>query len=64
MFRAPAPNLLWVSDFAYVSMWQSFIYVVFVVDTFADRIVGPLSADLAMPNRLPVNGTGLTVRQS
>jgi putative transposase len=39
-FRAPAPNLLWVSDFTYVSTWQGFIYVAFVIDTFADRIVG------------------------
>ena len=40
VFRAPAPNLLWVSDFTYVSTWQGFIYVAFVIDTFADRIVG------------------------
>jgi putative transposase len=39
-FRAPAPNTLWVSDFTYVSTWQGFIYVAFVIDTFADRIVG------------------------
>ena len=64
MFRAPAPNLLWVGDFTYVSTWQGFIYVAFVIDTFADRIVGPLSADLAMPNRLPVNGTGLAIRRN
>ena len=40
VFRAPAPNLLWVSDFTYVSTWQGFVYVAFVIDTFADRIVG------------------------
>lgn len=39
-FRAPAPNMLWVSDFTYVSTWQGFIYVAFVIDTFANRIVG------------------------
>ena len=39
-FRAPAPNMLWVSDFTYVSTWQGFVYVAFVIDTFADRIVG------------------------
>ena len=39
-FRAPAPNTLWVSDFTYVSTWQGFVYVAFVIDTFADRIVG------------------------
>ena len=40
VFRAPARNLLWVSDFTYVSTWQGFVYVAFVNDTFADRIVG------------------------
>jgi putative transposase len=37
-FRAPAPNLLWVSDFTYVSTWQGFAYVAFVIDAFARRI--------------------------
>ncbi len=39
-FRAPAPNLLWVSDFTYVSTWAGFVYVAFVIDAFANRIVG------------------------
>lgn len=39
-FRAPAPNRLWVSDFTYVSTWQGFVYVAFVIDTYAERIVG------------------------
>ncbi len=39
-FKAPAPNLLWVSDFRYVSTWYCFFYIVFVIDTFADRSVG------------------------
>ncbi len=39
-FRAPTPNMLWVSDFTYVSTWQGFVYVAFVTDTFANRIVG------------------------
>lgn len=39
-FRAVAPNCLWVSDFTYVSTWQGFVYVAFVIDTFANRIVG------------------------
>lgn len=39
-FRAPAPNCLWVSDFTYVATWQGFVYVAFVIDTFARRIVG------------------------
>ena len=39
-FRATMPNQLWVSDFTYVSTWQGFVYVAFVIDTFANRIVG------------------------
>jgi putative transposase len=39
-FRAERPNALWVSDFTYVSTWQGFIYVAFVIDVFARRIVG------------------------
>ena len=39
-FRAPAPNMLWVSDFTYVATWAGFVYVAFVIDTFARRIVG------------------------
>ena len=38
-FRAPAPNMLWVSNFTYVSTWQGFVYVAFIIDTFADKIV-------------------------
>jgi putative transposase len=39
-FRAPAPNRLWLSDFTYVSTWQGFAYVAFIIDAFARRIVG------------------------
>ena len=39
-FRAPAPNMLWVSDFTDVSTWQGFVCVAFIIDTFADKIVG------------------------
>lgn len=39
-FRAPALNVLWVSDFTYVATWQGFAYVAFVIDVFARRIVG------------------------
>jgi transposase InsO family protein len=39
-FKAPAPNVLWVSDFTYVSTWQGFVYVAFVIDVFARTIVG------------------------
>ena len=39
-FHAPRPNALWVSDFTYVSTWAGFVYVAFVIDTYARRIVG------------------------
>jgi putative transposase len=39
-FLAPRPNLLWVSDFIYVATWQGFVYIAFVIDAFARRIVG------------------------
>src|SRR5687768_1071745 len=39
-FRAPQPNVLWVSDFTYVATWTGFVYVAFVIDAFARRIVG------------------------
>ena len=39
-FRAPRPNVLWVSDFTYVATWTGFVYVAFVVDAYARRIVG------------------------
>jgi len=39
-FQAPRPNQLWVSDFTYVATCQGFVYVAFVIDTFARRIVG------------------------
>lgn len=39
-FYAPRPNALWVSDFTYVSTWAGFVYVAFVIDTYARRIVG------------------------
>ncbi|NKE45256.1 IS3 family transposase [Roseomonas frigidaquae] len=70
-FLAPRPNLLWVSDFTYVATWQGFVYVAFVIDTFARRIVGwrvsrtahagfVLDAlEQALHDRRPVQGTGL-----
>ena len=39
-FKAPAPDRLWVSDFTYVATWQGFVYVAFVIDAYARRIVG------------------------
>jgi putative transposase len=39
-FRATRPNQLWVSDFTYIATWAGFVYVAFVIDVFARRIVG------------------------
>jgi transposase InsO family protein len=39
-FKADRPNALWVSDFTYVSTWQGWVYVAFIIDVFARRIVG------------------------
>ncbi|SLN72274.1 IS2 transposase TnpB [Limimaricola soesokkakensis] len=70
-FRAPAPNRLWVSDFTYVATWQGFVYVAFVLNACARRIVGwrvsrtahtsfVLDAlEQAVQQRRPVKGTGL-----
>ena len=70
-FRAPQPNVLWVSDFTYVATWTGFVYVAFVIDAFARRIVGwrvsrtaqasfVLDAlEQALHERRPVQGAGL-----
>ena len=52
-FTATQPNQLWVSDFPYVATWRGFMYVAFVIDVFARRIVGwrasaSLRTDLAL----------------
>ena len=39
-FTADRPNQLWVSDFTYVSTWQGWLFVAFIIDVFARRIVG------------------------
>jgi transposase InsO family protein len=40
VFKAQRPNQLWVSDFTYVSTWQGWLYVAFIIDVFARCIVG------------------------
>jgi putative transposase len=52
-FFAQRPNALWVSDLTYVATWRGFVYVAFVIDVFARRIVGwrvstSLRSDLAL----------------
>jgi transposase InsO family protein len=39
-FQASRPNQLWVADFTYVATWTGFVYVAFVIDVFARRIIG------------------------
>jgi hypothetical protein len=39
-FQATRPNELWVGDFTYVATWAGFVYVAFVIDVFARRIIG------------------------
>jgi transposase InsO family protein len=47
-FTATRPNQLWVADLTYVATWRGFVYVAFVIDVFARRIVGwRVSASLA-----------------
>ena len=70
-FRAPRPNVLWVPDFTYVATWAGFVYVAFVIDAYARRIIGwrvsrsahagfVLDAlEQALHDRKPVSGSGL-----
>ena len=70
-FKAPRPNTLWVSDFTYVATWVGFVYVAFVIDAFARRIVGWRASrtahagfvldalEQALHERRPLQGAGL-----
>jgi putative transposase len=70
-FHAAAPNRLWVSDFTYVATWAGFVYVAFVIDIYARRIVGWRASrtahagfvldalEQAVHDRRPAKGTGL-----
>jgi transposase InsO family protein len=70
-FKAARPNVLWVSDFTYVATWAGFVYVAFVIDAYARRIVGwrvsrsahagfVLDAlEQALHDRNPLSGSGL-----
>lgn len=70
-FHCSAPNMLRVSDFTCVATWTGFVYVAFVIDTYARRIVGwrvsrtahaafVLDAlEQALDDRRPVQGGGL-----
>jgi putative transposase len=70
-FKAPKPNVLWLSDFTYVATRTGFVYVAFVIDAYARRIVGwraPRTAhasfvldalEQALHDRRPVHRGGL-----
>jgi putative transposase len=70
-FKADAPNQLWVSDFTYVSTWMGMVYVAFVIDVFARKIVGWRVSTSMTPSfvldalnqavcqRCPTEGSGL-----
>jgi len=59
VFTADAPNRVWITDFTYVKTWAGFVYVAFIVDVFAQRIVAwhastSKATDLVMiPLRIP-----------
>ena len=40
LLAVSAANMLWVSDFTYVATWKGFVYVTFVIDAYARKIVG------------------------
>lgn len=70
-FRGSRPTVLWGSDFTYVATWQGFVYVAFIIDAYARRIVGwrvsrsahagfVLDAlEQALHDRKPISGSGL-----
>ena len=70
-FHAPAPDRLWLADFTYVATWTGFVYVAFVIDAYARRIVGwrasrtahadfvPDALEQALHDRRPASRGGL-----
>ena len=52
-FAAVRPNELWVAHLTYVATWRGLVFVAFVIDAFARRIVGwrvssSLRSDIAL----------------
>src|SRR5690554_2497003 len=62
-FHADRPNQLWVSDFTYVSTWQGWLYVAFVVDVFARRMRW-LAGEQQHANRLRSGCPGASAARS
>ena len=63
-FQTARPNALWVLDFTYVATWQGFVYVPFVIDVFARRIVGWRVSRSAQTGFVLQNGCGRCFRRS
>ena len=59
-FDVSAPNRLWVADFAYVPTWAGMVYVAFVIDAYARRIVG-WRADTTMRTSLVLDALEMAI---
>ena len=62
LFMADRPNKLWVSDFTYVPTWSGTVYVAFVIDVFARRIVG-WRASTSMKTQFVLDALDQAIRQ-
>jgi transposase InsO family protein len=62
-FTVSRPNALWVADLTYVATWRGVVYVAFVIDAFARRIVGwRVSSSLRSDIALDALEQGVTVK--
>lgn len=59
-FDPPAPNMLWVADFTYCQTWSGTVYVAFVIDAYARRIVG-WKADTSMKTPLVLDTLDMAI---
>jgi putative transposase len=59
-FDVTAPNRLWVADFTYVPTWAGMVYVAFVIDAYARRILG-WRADTTMRTSLVLDALEMAV---
>jgi putative transposase len=59
-FDVTAPNRLWVADFTYVATWAGMVYVAFVIDAYARRILG-WRADTSMRTSLVLDALEMAI---
>jgi putative transposase len=59
-FTVHAPNRLWVADFTYVATWAGMVYVAFVIDAYARRILG-WRADTSMRTSLVLDALEMAI---